>query len=128
MFDFNLSDFIFIEEIFKKEVTEDFKLRKKFNKVEGVSWETEGEIMIRVNEDRLTIARINVLNTRKGILTSILNKLITYCKETNKNKIIIESAFTESMINFALKNGFKPDKYNIHNMNGLDVGNYELDL
>lgn len=128
MFEFKLEDFTYLKELFISKGIEDFHLRKTLNKVEGFSYDTEAEIMIRVNKDFLTIARINVLDTRKGTGFKILSFLINYCKNNNKNKLIIESAFTDEMINFCNKHGFKPDMFAFTNKDGKILGNYELYL
>lgn len=121
-------DFDFLKDIFLKAGVTDFKIKQLFNKIEGYSDETEAEIMLRINKDYITIARINILKTRQGIGSSILDDIIKYCNKNNIKKVIIESAFTREIINFANKKGFTPDDYVFISSEGLKVGNYILNL
>lgn len=126
--DIVIEDFSFLKDNFLKAGVNDFKIKQFFNKIEGYSDETEAEIMLRINKDYITIARINTLETRQGIGSSILDNIIKYCNEKGIKKVIIESAFTREMVNFANKKGFTPDEYVFKTSEGLDVGNYILNL
>lgn len=94
-----------------------------------ISSDEETELYLKAFPlDGITISRVYFENTRKGIMTKVLDELIKYCKANNLKRIIIESAITEKMINFANKNNFKPVEHSIFDSNGLLIGNYELKI
>lgn len=68
--------------------------------------ETETELMIRVNCETLTIARIGFQNERRGYGTRVLNWLKEYAAHHGQSKILIECANSDEIVCFAQKHCF----------------------
>ena len=100
---------------------------KSFNTVwiQGETSDTEFRISFLCNF-KLIISRVKFQNQRHGIMSSILEELKEICLENNVHTICMQSVVTKEMINFCIKQQFKPDPYCTFDYDGNIYGDYLL--
>ena len=90
---------------------------------------SEAEMLIRFfPKDSITIARMSVNHTRKGIGSKILDYIIKYAKDNQLKNIYIESILSKEMISLAKKYKFTPVKSLSYEMHDDIYGTYGLSL
>lgn len=80
-----------------------------------------------IANQRLIISRVRFTNRRCGTMTDILEALKSYGKKEGFTEILIQSVETFEMMQFCLKNEFKPFPSNIL-VDDVLMGDYILDL
>ena len=102
-------------------------VHKSFNTVwiHGETSDTEFRISFLGNF-RLIISRVKFQNQRCGIMSTLLEELKEICLENNVHTICMQSVETKEMINFCIKQQFKPDPYCTFDYDGDIYGDYLL--
>lgn len=93
--------------------------------IQGETSDTELRISFLGNL-RLIISRVKFQNQRCGIMSTLLEELKEICLENNVHTICIQSVETKEMINFCIKQQFKPDPYCTFDYDGDLYGDYLL--
>lgn len=102
-------------------------VHKSFNTVwiHGETSDTELRISFLGNL-RLIISRVKFQNQRCGIMSTLLEELKEICLENNVHTICMQSVETKEMLNFCIKQQFKPDPYCTFDYDGDLYGDYLL--
>lgn len=75
-----------------------------------------------------TISRVEFTHKRCGTFTEIIEILKRICVEKGIGRIVIQSTLTPEIVKFCKKNGFVPSSYSSYEMDGIILGDYELQL
>lgn len=101
------SDFKRLIQLLESDSNDKVVFRKDFNNLYLVSETTETELMLRFSSyhKQITIARIALIQHRKGTFTKILRELSTFDEQFKS--IVIESVLTEEMTNYLKKHNWE---------------------
>jgi GNAT superfamily N-acetyltransferase len=99
-------DFLPLKSILEADAQSPITMWVSFGRIFMISNETETELMVRVNQDTITIARIQFTSQRNGYGSRVLNWLKEYARRNGQTKLKIECANTKEIVNFARKYGF----------------------
>lgn len=77
---------------------------------------------------KLVISRVCFVNRRCGTMTKLLEKMKEFCLKYDVHNITVQSVETSEMVNFCVKNGFKPDPNASFPLNDIILGDYILSI
>ena len=95
--------------------------------IQGETSDTEFRISFLFNF-KLIISRVKFQNQRHGIMSSLLEELKSICLGNSVHIICMQSVVTKEMINFCIKQQFKPDPYCTISKDGNIYGDYLLTI
>ena len=91
------------------------------------SWQTELRLLV-LPRIKLTVSRVCFQKRRQGTMGEVVKWMIRYCHNHEIYQICIQSVETEEMVNFCLKNDFRPNPLTTFEIDGRILGDYIVNL
>lgn len=113
-----------IKKVIEMKNNEKVNITKTFNTFWLRSEESELEFRVsRLANVKIIISRVEFTKKRNGTMTNIFLILKQYCEKENIKLITVQSVSSKEMMNWCLKNSFKPDYFNFEH-DGVVYGDY----